>query len=102
MSHLAVLAGDDHVAVRHDVERDAETVFVQLGYGELFAVEDSPVEIEKHSPVEFEFNSQGDALFGLFARLGVLHAVDIADARKIGARAEGFAFAFENDDLHIT
>ena len=101
VSHLAVLAGDDHVAVRYDIECDAETIGMQLRDRQLLAVENSSVEIQEDAPVEFEFDSQGDALFAFFAGLRVFHAVNVTHSGQVGARAESASCAFEDNHFHI-
>jgi len=63
VSHLTVLAGDDHVAVRYDIECNAETIGVELSDRQLLAVENSSVEIQEDAPVEFEFNLRGMRCF---------------------------------------
>ena len=74
---------------------------MQLCDRQLLAVENSSVEIQEDAPVEFEFDSQGDALFAFFAGLRVFHAVDVTHSRQVGARAESASRALEDDYFHI-
>jgi len=43
------------VAVRNDIERNAETIGMELSYRQLLAIENSSVKIQEDTPVEFEY-----------------------------------------------